>query len=115
MPGDRGAGAGRGIHSKICWHWQQGTCTFGDRCKFSHGEDDRRAGITRTRFARYGSPSYGIVPWVQSPADGDWYFLAQLGYSSSKYDLKLDPLRGQAKENETPWQTAVRECREESG
>ncbi len=47
--------------------------------------------------------------------NGAWYFLVQAGYSSARYDLKIDPLRGQREEGETPWKTAVRECFEESG
>jgi len=58
-------------------------------------------------------PSYGIMPWVQ--VNGVWYFLAQAGYSSMKYDLKIDPMRGQHEGSELKWDTAVRECSEESG
>ena len=56
---------------------------------------------------------YGIIPWLH---DGNqWYFLTQVGYSACLYDFKVDPLRGQQEEHETPWETAVREVKEESG
>jgi NADH pyrophosphatase NudC (nudix superfamily) len=54
-----------------------------------------------------------VVPWAN--VNGDWYFLMQAGYSSKMYDFKVDPLRGQKEPGETCWQTAVRECNEESG
>jgi len=59
--------------------------------------------------------SHGLMPWAK--INGEWYFLVQAGYSSKRYDFKIDPLRGQREpeEDKTPWQTAVRECREESG
>ena len=47
--------------------------------------------------------------------NGEWYFLVQMGYSSALHNLKVDPLRGQQETAETPWDTAVRECKEESG
>ena len=59
------------------------------------------------------SESYAIIPWLHH---GDqWYFLTQLGYSAKMYDLKVDPLRGTCEEPEIPWETAVREAKEESG
>lgn len=58
-------------------------------------------------------PSYGIMPWVR--VNMAWYFLAQVGYSSELYDCKIDPLRGEQEEGEAPWDTAKRECNEESG
>ena len=57
--------------------------------------------------------SYGIIPWLHH--GNEWYFLTQLGYSSTMYDLKVDPLRGTREKRETPWETAVREAKEESG
>jgi len=53
------------------------------------------------------------MPWVQ--VDDVWYFLAQVGYSSKEYDLKIDPMRGHQEGSESKWDTAVRECSEESG
>jgi hypothetical protein len=58
----------------------------------------------------------GVVPWAK--INGVWYFLGQAGYSSTLYDLKIDPLRGTFdadKGDKTHWDTAVRECYEESG
>lgn len=57
--------------------------------------------------------SYGIVPWVK--VNHQWFFLTQYGYSAAQYDSKIDPLRGRQEPNETPWQCAARECKEESG
>ena len=64
-------------------------------------------------FLRRPQASHGIMPWIF--VDQNWYFLAQAGYSAAKHDLKVDPLRGQPKEDETPVATAIRECKEESG
>ncbi|KAG2374825.1 hypothetical protein C9374_010402 [Naegleria lovaniensis] len=55
---------------------------------------------------------YGIVPWVE--INKSWYCLLQVSFSSYELDVKLDPLRGTMKPNETPVQTAIREAKEES-
>ena len=43
-PGKGGDGAkddGKGLG--LCWEWQQSkTCRFGSKCKFSHGEAEKR-------------------------------------------------------------------------
>ena len=85
--------------------------------------NDRWGGVSGARGGNWGGaqkqrreprpPSYGIVPWAL--VNGEWYFLVQMGYSAKKHDFKVDPLRGQEEEAETNWQTAVRECHEESG
>lgn len=36
--------------SKVCQHYLRGTCTFGDRCKFSHVSQQR----TGPTYAQYG-------------------------------------------------------------
>ncbi len=59
-----------------------------------------------------GSKSYGIIPWIL--VGESWYFLTQLSYSTWKYNLKLDPLRGRIKGDESTEETAVREVLEES-
>ena len=67
----------------------------------------------KVKGSRQQKPSYGVVPWAY--VNDDWYFLTQAGYSHETYDFKVDPLRGQKEPGETSWQTAVRECNEESG
>jgi hypothetical protein len=58
--------------------------------------------------------NYGIIPWLHH--DNQWYFLTQVGYSTMMHDFKVDPIRGKPKKLETtPWQTAVRAVKEESG
>ena len=93
----------------------------------SRGNDGRVGGQGRGRLpggsngprgggrggAHSFNPSYGIMPWVL--VDGEWYFLVQMGYSSELYNFKVDPLRGKKEPGETDWETAVRECHEESG
>jgi hypothetical protein len=93
----------------------------GSRGRQSNGQRGGRGGSSHQRGGGYSGAahsrrdaSYGIVPWMN--VNGEWYFLVQMGYSSSLYNLKVDPLRGHPEPNESSlWQTAVRECMEESG
>jgi hypothetical protein len=59
-------------------------------------------------------PSYGVLPFVQREEDGAWFFFAQVQLSASLFDFKVDPFRGRAVQDETPWSAAVREGYEES-
>ncbi len=62
---------------------------------------------------RVRSENYGIIPWFHHGSQ--WYFLTQVCYSTMSYDFKVDPMRGKQVAHETPWETAVREVKEESG
>jgi hypothetical protein len=44
-PARSGAPGGRSNYkTKICENFLKGTCTFGDRCHFAHGENEQRKG-----------------------------------------------------------------------
>lgn len=44
-PAGRGGPGGRSNYkTKICENFLKGTCTFGDRCHFAHGENEQRKG-----------------------------------------------------------------------
>lgn len=40
--GPHGGGAGSNFKTKLCENFNKGSCTFGDRCHFAHGESELR-------------------------------------------------------------------------
>ncbi|KAL6630009.1 hypothetical protein ACP70R_029774 [Stipagrostis hirtigluma subsp. patula] len=42
----RGGGAGSNFKTKLCDNFTKGSCTFGDRCHFAHGESELRKPAT---------------------------------------------------------------------
>ena len=44
----RGSSSSVGSKKKICWNWQKGTCTFGNKCKFLHAEQSPSASSEKT-------------------------------------------------------------------
>ena len=44
----RGSSSSIGSKKKVCWNWQKGTCTFGNKCKFLHAEQSPSASSEKT-------------------------------------------------------------------
>ena len=44
----KGSSSSAGPRKKVCWNWQKGTCTFGNKCKFLHADQSPSASSERT-------------------------------------------------------------------
>ena len=44
----KGSSSSAGPKKKVCWNWQKGTCTFGNKCKFLHADQSPSASSERT-------------------------------------------------------------------
>eukprot|EP00743_Colponemidia_sp_Colp-15_P004704 GILK01005068.1.p1 GENE.GILK01005068.1~~GILK01005068.1.p1 ORF type:complete len:366 (-),score=27.65 GILK01005068.1:51-1148(-) len=95
---------------RVCQHFRRGACRYGSHCRDLHETLETSKPAVENVPGR--SESFGVVPWLK--VNGKLYCITQLSYSSSLFDVKLDPFRGKAEDTETPFAAACRELYEES-
>ena len=86
------------FRTKLCTRWLQGSCQYGDRCNFAHGEEQLRT---------YGSPVPGSRSMSDQPSWGHYPPMPQLNLGAAP-DRTVDiPLRGDVSPSRSP--AAVKE------